>query len=103
MTKKKAVHYRKFLNSSEHSGNAFVAFNVENRRGYISADFTLRDCNEEAVLEFYVPKAVRAGKPRIENAKIKIAALKEAIYEFEAAFDEALIERNKRPKRKVKK
>ncbi len=100
--KKKAVHFRKFLNAPDQSGNAFVSFNVENRRGYISADFSLRDCNDEAVLEFYVPKPVRAGKPRIENARAKIAALKEAIDGFEKAFEEAVIERDK-SRRKTRK
>ena len=95
MKKNKTVHYRKFLNSPEHSGNAFVAFNVENRRGYISADFSIRDCNDEATLEFYIPKPVLRGKTRIENARVKIAALKEAVDEFEKAFEEAVVERDK--------
>ena len=97
-------NYRKFLNNSEHGGTAFVAFRAGvGRRGYIDAEFIIKDCNNEAALEFYVPKAVRAGKPKIENARAKIALLKEAVDEFEKAFEEAVDEQAKRRKRTRKK
>ena len=98
------LNYRKFLNNDEHSGTAFVAFRIiQNKSGYLDAEFTIKDCSDEATLDFYVPQTVRAGKPKIENARAKIARLKEAIDEFDKAFEAALIERDKSRKRKTRK
>lgn len=94
-------NYRKFLNNLENSGTAYVSFHVDcDKGGYIGAEFTIKDCNSEATLEFYIPRAKRKGKPRIENAQAKIAILREAIDEFDKAFSEALVERSKPKKRK---
>ncbi len=97
------VNYRKFLNNDEHSGTAFVAFRIlQNRRGYLDAEFTIKDCSTEATLEFYIPKLVRTGKPKIENARAKIARLREALDEFDKAFEAALVQRDKDRKKKRK-
>jgi formate-dependent nitrite reductase cytochrome c552 subunit len=103
MAKNYKKRFRKFLNSLEHGGSAHVTWTVEIRRGYISAEFGVADCNDKAVLEFYVPKAVRKGKPRIENAKVKIDTMREAIDEFEKAFFEAVAEQEAARKKKRKK
>ncbi len=62
----KGKNYRKFLNTIEVGGTAYVAFKVEiYKDGAVSAEFSVRDCFKEATLEFYVNKGVRKGKPQI--------------------------------------
>ena len=97
-------NYRKFLNTLEAGGTAYVTFVVELRKnGSISATFTIKDCFKEATLEFYVTKAVRKGKKDIENANTKIAVLREAVEEFAEAFESAIDEREAQKKKKRKK
>jgi hypothetical protein len=104
MTKRKAKYYRKFLNSLDQSGTAFVAFSVDQyKSGAVSANFSIKDCSTEATLEFYVSKAVRVGKEEYKAGMAKIAVLREAIDEFEKAFTGAVDDRNKKRRKARKK
>ncbi len=97
-------YYRKFLNDLKSPGTAHVSFNVQlYKSGAVSAYFSVKDCTQEASLEFYVQQAVRKRKPDIENARGKIAILREALDEFERDFEEALVESDKQRKKKRKK
>lgn len=85
MARIKKVYYREFLNTLEAGGSAYVTFNIEPMRNGVSASFTLKDCNSEATIEFYL----RGDKDTL-NVRSKIATLKEAVTEFEAGYISAL-------------
>lgn len=104
MPKRKVVRFREFLNTVEHGGTALVSFEASiSKTGYVSGEFSVKDCNETATLEFYVPGDVRRGKPRVENALRKIATMKAAIEQFEEAYLQMLDDRAKFLKSKAKK
>ena len=85
MTKMKTTRFREFLNTRKDGGSAYVTFNVEPMRNGVSASFTLRDCSNDATIEFYL-----RGDNDTLNVRSKIAILKQAVDEFEAAYINAL-------------
>jgi len=85
MAQKNKVQFREFLNTLEHGGTAYVRFTVHYKRSSVAAYFTIKDCSNEATLEFRMSKAKDAT-----NALAKLAMLKRAVTEFEQAYLAAL-------------
>lgn len=85
------VRYREFLNTVEHGGIAYVTWAVGYKRNSVQASFSVRDCNNEAVLDFYV-----AGKKSPKNELAKLEILKDAVAQFETAYLVALDKHKKR-------
>ncbi len=91
--------FRKFLNTEENGGLASVSYSVRLKKtgrygkGSISSGFTIQDRENKATLEFYTQEGVRKGNQNIEDARFKIAVLKDAIEQFELDYEAALEER----------
>ena len=85
MTRKNKVLFREFLNTLEDGGTAYVKFKVHYRRNKVSAFFAIKDCVNEATLEFYI-----SGAKDTTNVRAKVAILKKAVVEFEQAYLAAL-------------
>lgn len=99
MTRKNKVLFREFLNTLEDGGTAYVKFRVHYKRNSVIATFTIKDCVNEATLEFYI-----RGAKDTTNVRAKLATLKRAVIEFEQAYLSALEKHKKRlASRKAKK
>ena len=85
------VRFREFLNTLEDGGSAYVRFAVHYKRNAVHAYFTIRDCNQEATLEFSV-----SGSRSPANVLAKLEILKTAVTEFEQAHLAALKKHQKR-------
>ena len=89
-----AVHYsRKFLNTEEHGGLAFIQCRVGPLESYgFEAEVTIGDCNRTVTLDF-------GGYKKDDNSNIrqKIARLRTALRLFEVALDTQLTALERRP------
>ena len=97
VTKRHVVQFREFLNLVEDGGSAYVKFTVTRTSKRVSASFTIKDCNNEASLDFYWSD----GKLP-ENELYKLEMLKRAVLEFEEAYLSAIEIRMKKLKQNKK-
>ncbi len=98
MARRNEVRFREFLNTVEHGGAAYVMFKVNYKPTRVVATFTIKDCSQEASLDFYW-----STKQSPENELAKIELLKCAVLEFEEAYHVAVDKRLKYLARKKKK
>lgn len=77
----KVFYQRKFLNTEEQGGTAFVEGTIETGSDSINADFKVGDCNRVVEFQFGV-----YGDEDSTNVRQKVRAFRRAVVAFEATM-----------------